>query len=146
MITAYEVCRQVGLEPEEYDEDADVKAQIDRIIGVAAWTLRGAIGGTPESGTEGEEGYVEGDGLEDDPRAEQLMLQMACDAWESRGTTVERTTQKVWASLSRFSADLMTQLRCDYGYGDGNVPYVPPVPPSDPDDSDSESCGDGNAG
>lgn len=142
MITAYEVCRQVGLEPEEYDDDAEIKSQIDRIIGVAAMTLRGAVGGTPESGVKGEEGYVEGDGLEDDWRAEQLMLQMATDAWEQRTTTVERTTQKVWASLSRFSADLMTQLRCDYGYGNGNVTYkVPyiPVKPSDDSDSDSDS-------
>lgn len=120
MITAEDICRQVGLEPDEYDEDDEIKAQVDRILLVVASTLRGAVGGTPQSGTKGEEGYVEGDGLEDDPRAEQLMLQMATDAWEQRTTTVERTTQKVWASLSRFSADLMTQLRCDYGYRSGS--------------------------
>lgn len=139
MITAYDVCRQVGLEPEEYDGDAEIRSQIDRIINVAAMTLRGAIGGTQGHGSEGDDDYVAGDGLEDDPRAEQLMLQMACDAWESRGTTVERTTQKVWASLSRFSADLMTQLRCDYGYGDGNVQYVSPYVPAQPDDSDTDT-------
>ena len=146
MITAYDVCRQVGLEPDEYDDDAEVKSQVDRILGVVCFTLRGAIGGTPEQGEKGEEGYVEGDGLEDDPRAEQLMLQMACDAWEGRGTTVERTTQKVWASLSRFSSDLMTQLRCDYGYGSGPVPYRPPIVPVPDSDSDSDSDGSGNAG
>ena len=105
MITAQDVCRQVGLEPDEYDEDDEIQAQVDRILLVVVATLRGAVGGGDD------------DGLLDDPRAEQLMLQMATDAWEQRTTTVERTTQKVWASLSRFSADLMTQLRCDYGYG-----------------------------
>lgn len=120
MVTAHDICVHVGLEPEEYDGDETVKAQVDQVLAVAAATLRGAIGGTPQVGEEGEEGYVEGDGLEDDPRAERLMLQMACDAWEGRQTTVERTTQKVWASLSRFSADLMTQLRCEYGYGGGS--------------------------
>lgn len=120
MITAYDVCRHIGLETDEYDADEVVKAQVDDIIEAAHATLRGAIGGTPAQGEAGKEGYEPGDGLEDDPRAERLMLQMACDAWEQRGTTVERTTQKVWASLSRFSADLMTQLRCEYGYGDAS--------------------------
>lgn len=120
MITAHDVCRHVGLEPEEYDTDLVIKAQVDGILETAHAALRGAIGGTPAEGVEGEEGYDPGDGLENDPRAERLMLQMACDAWEQRGTTVERTTQKVWASLSRFSADLMTQLRCEYGYGGGS--------------------------
>jgi len=117
MITAQDVCRHVGLETDDYDNDADIKAQVDLILGVVQLTLRGAVGGTPESGTEGQEGYEPGDGLEDDPRAMQLMLQMACDAWEGRQTTVERTTQKVWSSMSRFSSDLITQLRCEYGYG-----------------------------
>lgn len=104
MITEYDICLQVGLEREEYDEDDEVRSQVDRILGVCESTLRGAVGGS------------EADGLLDDPRAEQLMLQMAGDAWEQRKTTVERVTQKVWASLSRFSSDLMTQLRCEYGY------------------------------
>ncbi len=102
MVTPSELCYHLGLEPEWYEEDASVKSVIDRLLKSAVFQLVGEVGYHPD--------------LMDDPRAEQLVLSMACDAYEKRDDTEERTTRKSYSSHRLMNVDIRQQLRCEYDY------------------------------
>ena len=102
MVTPTEVCYHLGLEPEWYTSDASVKSVIDRSLKSAVFQLVGEVGYHPD--------------LLDDPRAEQLVLSMACDAYEKRDDTEERTTRKSYSSHRLMNMDIRMQLRCEFGY------------------------------
>lgn len=102
MVTPSDLCYHLGLEPEWYDEDPSVKSVIDRVLKSAVFQLVGEVGYHPD--------------LLDDPRAEQLVLSMACDAYEKRDDTEERTTRKSYSSHRLMNVDIRQQLRCEYDY------------------------------
>ncbi|MBQ3339502.1 MAG: hypothetical protein IJG82_07955 [Atopobiaceae bacterium] len=102
MVTPSDLCYHLGLEPEWYDEDPSVKSVIDRVLKSAVFQLVGEVGYHPD--------------LLDDPRAEQLVLSMACDAYEKRDDTEERTTRKSYSSHRLMNIDIRQQLRCEYDY------------------------------
>ena len=102
MVTPSDLCYHLGLEPEWYDEDPSVKSVIDRVLKSAVFQLVGEVGYHPD--------------LLDDPRADQLVLSMACDAYEKRDDTEERTTRKSYSSHRLMNIDIRQQLRCEYDY------------------------------
>ena len=103
MLNAYDLCDHLGVERDEYDEDASVRSSVDRALAAGTLGLLGEVGAHPM--------------LLDDPRAHMLILNKATDAYEQRQETDTRTTaKKLYTQMARIDQDLLMQCRCEYYY------------------------------